>query len=71
MIKKLIRRIHLGTILKWVIEIISLGTGKYIAQWIAIDLFNFKTCGCCERTEWINRLTDKDFNGNCGDIKLY
>jgi len=66
----MIKKIHLGTILKWVIEIISLGTGKYISQWIAIDLFGFESCKCCEREQWINRLTDKEFNGNCGDIKL-
>ena len=66
----MIKKIHLGTILKWVIEIISFGTGKYITTWIAVDLFGFESCGCCEREEWLNRLTDKEFNGNCGDIKL-
>ena len=64
-------KLHLGTILEVVINIISFGTGKYIATWIAVDLFGFKSCGCCERKEWLNRLTDKEYNGNCKDIKLW
>jgi len=67
----MIKKIHIGTILRVAINIITLGTGKYISTWIAVDLFGFETCGCCERTEWLNRLTDKDFNGNCNEIKLW
>ena len=45
--------------------------GKRIATWIAVDLFGFESCGCCERKQWLNRLTDKEYNGNCKDIKLW
>ena len=64
-------KIHLGTILEKVIDVITLGWGKYIATWIAVDLFGFESCGCCERKEWLNRLTDKEYNGNCKDIQLW
>lgn len=64
------KRIRLGTILRWVIEIITLGTGKYISTWIAVDLMGFESCGCCEREQWLNRLTDKNWNGRCNEIKL-
>lgn len=64
-------KLHLGTILEVVINIITLGWGKYISTWIAVDLMGFESCGCCERKEWLNRLTDKEYNGNCKDIKLW
>ncbi len=64
-------KIKLGTWLAVLINIFTLGWGKYIATWIAVDLFNFESCGCCEREEWLNRLTCKDFDGKCNQIKLY
>jgi len=64
-------KVRIGTILRVVINIITLGWGKYISTWIAVDLMGFESCGCCEREEWLNRLTDKEFNGNCKDIKLW
>lgn len=64
-------KIKLGSWLRVLINIVTLGWGKYIATWIAVDLFNFESCGCCEREEWLNRLTCKTFNGNCNQIKLY
>ena len=64
-------KIRIGTILKVIINIITLGWGKYISTWIAVYLMGFESCGCCEREEWLNRLTDKEFNGNCKDIKLW
>ena len=63
--------IKLGTWLKWIINIITLGTGKYISTWLAVDLLGYESCYCCERQEWLNRLTDKNFNGHCGDVKLW
>jgi len=63
--------IKLGTWTRWIINILTLGTGKYIASWIAVDIFGFESCGCCEREQWLNRLTDKSFNGHCDQIKLY
>tara|TARA_R110000823_G_C15819035_1_gene489049 strand:- start:223 stop:441 length:219 start_codon:yes stop_codon:yes gene_type:complete len=58
-------KLHLGTILEVAINIITFGWGKYISAWIAVDLFGFESCGCCERKEWLNRLTDKEYNGYC------
>lgn len=66
-----IQHIKLGTWLKWLINIVTLGTGKYISTWIAVDIFGFQSCGCCEREEWLNRLTNKEFNGRCNEIKLW
>jgi len=63
-------KILIGTILAHLISIISFGTGKHIAKWIAVDLLGFKSCGCCEREEWLNKLTCKTFNGECDGIKL-
>ena len=63
--------IKLGTWLAVLINILTLGWGKYIATWVAVDLFGFQSCGCCEREQWLNRLTDKSFNGHCDQIKLY
>jgi hypothetical protein len=65
------KRIKLGTWLKWIINIITLGTGKYISTWLAVDILGFESCGCCEREQWLNRLTDKNYNGHCGDVKLF
>ena len=70
MIKVDLCQIKIGTWLAVLINIVTLGWGKYIASWIAVDLFGFQTCGCCEREEWLNRLTCKSFNGDCGGIKL-
>lgn len=63
--------IKLGTWTRWIINILTLGTGKYISTWIAVDIFGFESCGCCQREQWLNRLTDKSFNGHCDQIKLF
>lgn len=62
--------IKLGTWLEFIIEVITIGTGEMIALWIAKKVFNKDTCGCCERKQWLNRLTNKAYNGNCQRIKL-
>ena len=62
--------IKLGTWTRWIINILTLGTGKYISTWIAVDIFGFES-GCCQREQWLNRLTDKSFNGHCDQIKLF
>lgn len=64
-------KIHLGTILKVLINVLTLGWGKYIATWIAVDLMGFKSCGCCEREQWLNKLTDKSYDGRCNEIRLF
>lgn len=63
--------IRLGDYLEAVIHVVTLGFGHRIATWIAVDLLGFKSCGCCKRKEWINRLTDKEYDGFCEGVKLF
>jgi len=63
--------IKLGDYIEALIHVITLGYGKRISTWIAVDLLGYESCGCCERKQWLNRLTDKEYNGNCKDIKLW
>jgi len=64
------KRIQLGTWLEWLIDLITWGRGELIARCVAKRFFDSDSCGCCERKQWLNRLTNKDYNGNCGMIKL-
>jgi hypothetical protein len=64
------QRIKLGDYLEAVIHVITLGFGSRISEWIAIDLLGYKSCNCCQRKEWLNRLTDKSYDGQCNGIKL-
>jgi len=66
-----VKRIKLGSWIEWIINVLSFGSAKYISTWIAVDILGFESCGCCERKEWLNRLTNKDYNGHCGDVKLF
>ncbi len=63
--------IRLGDYLESLIHVITLGFGERIATLIAVDLMGFKSCGCCKRKEWLNRLTDKRYEGNCDGVKLF
>ena len=65
------KRIQLGTYLEALIHVITLGYVGRISEWIAIDILGYESCGCCERKEFLNRLTNKDYNGNCNQIKLF
>jgi hypothetical protein len=62
--------IKLGTWLEFIIDIITFGTGEMIALWIAKTFFNSNKCYCCERKQWLNRLTNPEFDGDCDRIKL-
>ena len=62
--------IKLGDYIEALIHVLTLGYGKRISTWIAVDLLGYESCGCCERKQWLNRLTDKEYNGNCNDKKL-
>ena len=63
--------IKLGDYVEALIHVITLGFGKRLSEWIAIDVLGYKSCGCCERQEWLNRLTDKSYDGQCNGIKLF
>lgn len=61
--------IKLGDYTEALIHVITFGFGERIAVFIAKGL-GYQSCGCCERKQWLNRLTDKDYDGQCGMIKL-
>jgi len=63
--------IRIGDYVEALIHVLTLGYGKRLSTYIAVDLMGFQSCGCCERREWLNRLTDKEYNGNCKNIKLW
>jgi hypothetical protein len=46
----------LGDKLEYIINIITFGKGKDIAQWIAHKL-GFKDCGCDDRKNFLNGIT--------------
>ena len=62
--------IKIGDYVEALIHVITLGFGQRLSEWIAIDILGYKSCGCCERKEWLNRLTNKDYDGECKGIKL-
>jgi hypothetical protein len=47
---------RLGDKLEYIINIITFGKGKDIAQWIAIKL-GYEDCGCDNRKNWLNGIT--------------
>lgn len=63
-------RIKIGDYVEALIHVLTLGFGQRVSEWIAIDLLGFKSCGCCQRKEWLNKLTDKNYDGECNGIKL-
>ena len=67
----MLKKIKLGDCLEFLIDFFTLGYGARLSEWIAIDLLGYKTCGCCERKEWLNKLTNPHYDGECNQIKLY
>jgi len=65
------KRIKIGDWVEALIHVVTLGFGSRISKWIAVDLLGFESCFCCERKQWLNRLTDKDYDGECDSIKLF
>jgi hypothetical protein len=63
--------IKLGSWLEFLIEIITFGYGERLALLIAKRFFNSDSCGCCERKQWLNRLTNPQYDGECNQIKLF
>ena len=62
--------IKLGNVVEGLINVITGGWGKDVAGFVAKKFFDRDTCGCCERKQWLNRLTNKEYDGQCGGIKL-
>ena len=64
------KRIKIGDWVEALIYVITFGTGEHIALSIA-RLFGKNDCGCCERKQWLNILTNKEYDGKCGQVKLF
>jgi hypothetical protein len=64
-----IRHIHIGDWVEAGIHFFLLGYGERISLAIA-KLLGYDKCYCCERKQWLNRLTDKHYDGECNSIKL-
>lgn len=67
---ELLKKIQLGTWLEFLIKIITFNKGEEIALWVARTFFKSNKCYCCERKEWLNKLTNPQYDGECNGIKL-
>ena len=66
----MLKFIRIGDYVESLIHVITLGFGNRLSEWIAIDVLGYKSCGCCQRKEWLNKLTDKNYDGECNGIKF-
>jgi hypothetical protein len=66
----MLKTIKIGDYVEALIHVITLGFGQRLSEWVAIDLLGYKSCGCCERKQWLNRLTDPSYDGQCNGIKI-
>ncbi len=64
------KRIKIGDWVEALIHVVTLGFGSRLSEWIAIDLLGYESCGCCERKEWLNKLTNPSYDGKCDRIEL-
>jgi len=63
-------KIKIGDWLEALIYVITFGFGERIALWIAKTFFNSDKCYCCERKEWLNKLTNPQYDGECNGIRI-
>ena len=63
-------RIKIGDWVEALIYTITFGFGERMALFVAKKFFNSNSCGCCERKQWLNRLTNSEYDGECNGIKL-
>jgi hypothetical protein len=64
-------RIKIGDWVEALIYVITFGFGERLALLIAKRFFNSDKCYCCERKQWLNRLTNSHYDGRCDEIKLF
>ena len=64
-----LKTIKIGDWVEAAIHFFLLGYGEKISLAIA-HLLGYDKCYCCERKQWLNRLTNKDYDGQCNQIKL-
>ena len=57
--QKVLSKIQIGTVVEFIINLLTFGRGELLALYIAKKFFNSNSCGCCERKQWLNRLTNK------------
>tara|TARA_R110000868_G_scaffold133271_1_gene344783 strand:+ start:431 stop:643 length:213 start_codon:yes stop_codon:yes gene_type:complete len=69
--RKIISKIQIGTYVEFIIDLLTLGKGELLALFIAKKFFNSNSCGCCERKQWLNKLTNPNYDGKCNQIKLF
>ena len=62
--------IKIGDYTEALIHVITFGFGEKIALFVA-RLMGYNKCYCCERKQWLNRLTNKDYDGKCNQINLF
>lgn len=62
--------IRIGDWVEALIHVITFGFGEKIALIVA-RLFGKNSCGCCERKQWLNRLTNPHYDGQCNGIKIF
>ena len=62
--------IQLGTWLEFLIDMFTLGYGERIALWVSKNFFGKNDCGCCRRKEFLNKLTNPQYDGRCNEIQL-
>ena len=65
------KRIKLGDWVEALIHVITFGFGERIALFVARTFFNSNSCGCCERQQWLNRLTNPKYDGQCNELKIF
>lgn len=66
----MLKIIKIGDWVEALIHVITFGFGERIALFVARTFFNSDKCYCCERKQWLNRLTNKDYDGECDGIKF-
>jgi hypothetical protein len=69
--KNFLEHIQLGTYLEALIHILTLGYGTRVATFISVDILGFSSCGCCSRKQYLNRLTNPRYEGNCKGVRLF
>jgi hypothetical protein len=66
---EIIKRVKIGDWIEALIYVITFGFGEKISLFVARQMGK-DSCGCCERKQWLNRLTNKEYDGKCNQIKL-
>jgi hypothetical protein len=64
------KRIKIGDWVEALIHVITFGFGGRLSEWIAIDVLGYESCYCCERKQWLNKLTNPSYDGDCNSIKI-